>query len=153
MDHEVVGDRLAVVLHVGAEDALADEVDGAHHEKRHHHGNDGADGAVGRRRQLRRVCKYRRASAQRDHQNRVGAGSGPDSQQSISSELSLQSVLWSHFWWIPMHWPLAQENWSARHRTGNRTRTHQYQNWETFPVSIEVFSCFWFWTGFGPVLD
>jgi len=40
------------------------------------------------------------------------------SQQPISSELSVQSVLWSHFLCLPMHWPLVQLNWSGGQRTG-----------------------------------
>lgn len=40
-----------------------------------------------------------------------------DSQQPISSELSVQSMLWSHFLCFPMHWPLVQVNWSGGQRT------------------------------------
>lgn len=54
VNHKVVGDRLAVVLHLRTEHALTHEVHGAHHEQRHYHAHDGADGVVGRRRRLLR---------------------------------------------------------------------------------------------------
>jgi len=54
VDHEVVGHRLAVLLHLGAEDALAHEVDGAHHEEHQHDAHDEADGVGGLRRGLLR---------------------------------------------------------------------------------------------------
>lgn len=50
VDHEVVGDRLPVVLHLRTEDALTHEVDGPDHEERHDHDHDEADGVAGRRR-------------------------------------------------------------------------------------------------------
>lgn len=43
-----------------------------------------------------------------------------DSQQPVSSELSMQSMLWSHFLCFPIHWPLKQVNWSAGHRTADK---------------------------------
>lgn len=46
--HKVVGHRLSIVLHVRAENSLAHEIDGAHHEQRHHHCHDVANGLVGR---------------------------------------------------------------------------------------------------------
>lgn len=44
--HKVVGHRLSVVLHLWAENPLAHKVDGTHHEERHHHRHDGANGLV-----------------------------------------------------------------------------------------------------------
>lgn len=52
VNHEVVGDRFAIVFHLRAQNPLAHEVGGAHHKQRHDHAHDGPDGAVRRRRRL-----------------------------------------------------------------------------------------------------
>ncbi len=65
-------------------------------------------------------------------------------QQPISSELSVQSMLWSHFLCFPMHWPLKQENWSGGHRTGRQTLNHhRYFSLSSFLIHIQVNKRIW----------
>ena len=72
MDHKVVGDRLTVVLHLGAENALAHKVGGAHHKQGHDHAHNGPDGAVWwRRRLLGRVCERERRGHLRNTSQRT----------------------------------------------------------------------------------